>query len=206
MAMKQESGTDTPRRGGRRPGSSVTRQAILDAARSRFSRDGYASATIRRIAADAGVDASLVMQFYGSKDELFAAAMALPPEALNRLAQAFDGPATTLGERVTGAFLDLWLGDPGTSEPLVAMLRSAVSNEQAAASLQGFIQARLMDRIVPRLPSAEDAALRAGLASAMLVGVVVGRGIVKVPLLAEAESRTVVRLVAPAIQRTLEGA
>jgi AcrR family transcriptional regulator len=49
-----------PRRG-RRPGASDSRQKVLNAARARFARDGYASATIRRIAADAGVDAALVM-------------------------------------------------------------------------------------------------------------------------------------------------
>jgi AcrR family transcriptional regulator len=205
MSRDEKSQAVTPPRAGRRPGSNVTRQAILDAARSRFSEDGYAAATIRRIAADAGVDASLVMQFYGSKDELFAAAMALPPDTLDRLALAFDGPATTLGERVTYAFLELWETNERTAEPLIAMLRSAIASERAAALLRDFVQARLMEKLGPKLPSGEDAAMRAGFASAMLIGVVVGRAIVKVPVLAGADAQTLVQLVAPAIQKALVG-
>jgi hypothetical protein len=49
----------------------------------------------------------------------------------------------------------------------------------------------------------DDAALRAGLASSMLVGIVVGRQIVGVPILASADSETLVALVAPAIQSVL---
>jgi AcrR family transcriptional regulator len=71
---------------------STTRQAILDAARTRFAQDGYASATIRKIAADAGVDTSLVIQFFGTKDDLFAAVMSISPEALSRITSAFEGP------------------------------------------------------------------------------------------------------------------
>lgn len=195
-----ETGT---RKGGRRPGSSVTRQAVLDAARARFSQDGFAGATIRKIAADAGVDASLVIQFYGSKDELFAAAMALSPEALEHFAQAFEGPEDKLGERITTAFLDLWEGESEVSEPLVAMLRAAITNDQAAASLRDFIQARVVEQISPKLSNAQDADIRAAFASAMLIGVVVGRGIVKVPVLASSDRVTVVRLLAPAIQAVL---
>lgn len=191
------------RRGGRRPGSSVTRQAVLDAARARFSQDGFAAATIRKIAHDAGVDASLVIQFYGSKDELFAAAMALSPEALDYFARAFDGSETTLGERVTSAFLDLWEGGPEVSEPLLAMLRAAITNDQAAASLRDFIQARLVEQISPKLANIQEADTRAAIASAMLIGLVVGRGIVKVPVLAGADRQTVVRLSALAIQAIL---
>lgn len=198
--------TDTAaRKSGRRPGSSITRQAVLDAARARFSQDGFAGATIRKIAADAGVDASLVIQFYGSKDELFAAAMALSPEALKHFAQAFEGPEDKLGERITTAFLELWEGDAEVSEPLLAMLRAAITNDQAAASLRDFIQARLVEQISPKLANAQDADVRAAFASAMLIGVVVGRDIVRVPVLASSDRVTMARLLAPAIQAVLLG-
>src|SRR5207244_1027279 len=65
-------------RSGRRGGDSGTKEAILAAARARFGDLGYDRATIRGIAADAGVDAALVHHFYGTKDQLFAAAMRLP--------------------------------------------------------------------------------------------------------------------------------
>ena len=95
--MKKKS-TPTVRRG-RRPGPNSTRQAVLDAARARFARDGFAAATMRRVAADAEVDVSQVMQFFRSKDELFAAVMAVPASALERFSTLYEGLDEHLGER-----------------------------------------------------------------------------------------------------------
>ncbi|GFG73806.1 TetR family transcriptional regulator [Mycobacterium botniense] len=190
-------------RRGRRPGISTTRQAILDAARARFASDGFAATTIRQVAADAGVDASLVMQFYQSKNELFGAVMSISPEALADLTHAFEGPVERLGERVVRAFLGVWEGASQDSDALMAMLRGAIVNERANAQLREFIQARLLDSIDSWPVRHDDAALRAGLASAMLVGIVVGRRIVGVPVLANADRETLVELLAPAVQSVL---
>jgi AcrR family transcriptional regulator len=189
-------------RRGRRPGTSTTRQAILDAARVRFATDGFATTTIRRVAADAGVDAALVMQFFGSKNELFAAVMSISPAALTEFSTAFEGPDDALGQRVVRAFLLVW-EQSQDSEPLTAMLRAAVVNEQAAAQLREFIQSRLIDGMAARPVASDDAALRAGLASSMLVGLIIGRRIVGIPIVAGADVETVIALVAPAIQRLL---
>ncbi|MFF1400061.1 TetR family transcriptional regulator [Streptomyces sp. NPDC058287] len=191
-------------RPGRRPGTSTTRQAILTAARARFAADGFTGTTIRRIAADAGVDASLVMQFFRSKDELFAAVMSVPAEALTHFSEAFEGADGGLGERVVRAFLDVWEGDVRTSEPLMAMLRGAIVNERANEQLRGFIQERFVAAAVAsRTTDAGDALLRAGVVSSMLVGLVVGRGVVGVPTLAEAEREELIMLVGPAVQSVL---
>jgi AcrR family transcriptional regulator len=88
------------KRSGRRPGPTTTREAIADAARRQFAELGYDRATLRGIAGEAGVDAALVVRFYGSKDGLFREVMALPPmvaEAIERLA---DGPTETVGRRL----------------------------------------------------------------------------------------------------------
>ena len=191
-----------PRRG-RRPGASNSRQRVLNAARARFAEDGYASATIRKIAADAGVDAALVMQFFGSKDELFAAVMSIPATALAGFREAFGGPVDGLGERVTRAYLELWEGAPDDSEPLLAMLRSAITNKQAAEQLREFVQARLLEGIGSRLAQDPAAIVRAGLASTMLIGVVIGRRIVQVPVLVEQDHEALVGFLAPAIQAVL---
>ena len=190
-------------RRGRRPGASTTRQAILDAARARFASDGFAATTIRRIAADAGVNPSLVMQFFNSKEELFAAVMSISPKSLARFSTVFDGPDEHLGERVVRAHLEVWEGAPEDSEPMMAMLRGAITNEQAGSQLREFIQARLLDAMGGGRSNAPDAALRAGLASSMLVGIIVGRRLLGVPILAEADTGTLVAIVAPAIQSVL---
>src|ERR1700759_2748202 len=142
MGVQKDSG---PRaRVGRRPGPASTRDAVLQAARARFAGDGFASTTIRGIAADAGVDPAQVMQFFGSKDELFAAVMAIPPSALHRFATVFEGPGEHLGERVVRAYLEAWEGAAEESEPLMAMLRGAIVNDHANTQLRDFIQSRLV--------------------------------------------------------------
>ncbi|GAA1446204.1 hypothetical protein GCM10009617_27180 [Leifsonia poae] len=176
---------------------------MLDAARARFARDGFAATTIRLVAADAGVDASQVMQFFRSKDELFAAVMAVPPSALVRFDTAFEGPDEHLGERVVRAYLQAWEGTPEESEPLMAMLRGAIVNEQASAQLREFIQSRLLEGVKDRVDDSAEAALRAGLASSMLVGLVTGRRIIGVPMLVAADTEQLIAIVAPAIQEVL---
>jgi len=139
------------------------------------------------------------MQFYGSKEELFGACMSMTPGALSRFAVAFDGPVESLGDRVARAFFGVWEGAPEDAEPMLAMLRSAVSNEKAAAQLRGFLQARLTTAL-----GAENA-IRVGVASSMLVGLVIGRDIVQVPSLVEADTELLIALIAPAIQAILTG-
>jgi AcrR family transcriptional regulator len=145
------------------------------------------------------------MQLFGCKERLFAAVMSITPTALTRIADAFSGPSRGLGERVTRAFLEVWEGDPSDSEPLVAMLRGAIANEQAAEQLAEFIEARLITEVRPELRDDPTARIRVGLASSMLVGVIVGRRLVQVPTLRAANTEVVVELIAPAMQAILAG-
>lgn len=188
-------------RRGRRPGTNSTRKAVLDAARARFASDGFAATTIRLVATDAEVDVSQVMQFFRSKDELFAAVMAVPASALQRFNTLYEGPDEHLGERVVRAFLSAWEGVLEESEPLMATLHGAMVNDQARDQLRDFIQARLLAGTSERLGS--DAALRAGLATSLLIGVVVCRRIIGVPVLVAADPEELVVLIAPAIQQIL---
>ncbi|MES3001843.1 MAG: TetR family transcriptional regulator [Pseudomonadota bacterium] len=197
---KKEKPTPTVRRG-RRPGPGSTRQAVLDAARARFASDGFVATTIRLIAADAQVDVSQVMQFFKSKDELFAAVMAVPASALQRFNTLYEGPDEHLGERVVRAFLTAWEGVPEESEPLMATLRGAIVNDQARGQLRDFIQARLQAGTVER--HASDAALRAGLATSLLMGMVLCRRVIGVPVLVAVEPEELVALISPAIQTIL---
>lgn len=190
-----------PVRRGRPPGGGSSRRRILDAARNRFGSEGFAATTIRAVASDAGVDASQVMQFFGSKAELFAAVVDIPASAMQRFDAAFEGPADQLGERVVRAYLQAWEEIPAEAEPLMVMLRSAITHDQAREQLRDFIQSRLL-RGQPVAPG-DPAALRAGLAASMLVGLILGRRIVEVPALVEADPETLVRTVGPAIQQLL---
>ncbi|WP_407572723.1 TetR family transcriptional regulator [Deinococcus altitudinis] len=188
---------------GRRPGVNTTRQAVLNAARSQFAAHGFAATTIRSVALEAGVDASLVMQFFRSKPELFAAVMELPPSVLSRLDQAFQGAEEGRGANLVQTFLDLWEGAPSDSEPLMSMLRGAVVNDLACEHLRDFIEARLVEGLRSQTEAPTDSRLRAGVAASMLVGLVLSRCLLKVPTLAEAEREHLIRIVAPAIQAVI---
>ncbi|RFA13224.1 hypothetical protein B7R22_13730 [Subtercola boreus] len=188
---------------GPRLGSRASREAILLAARARFAKDGFSGSTIRGIAGDAGVDASLVMQYFGSKNELFAAVIASGPNTISRIAEAFDGPEASLGERVTRAFFEVWDGDPGESEPLQALLRAAIGSEQAATQLRDLIQERVLVDLGPRLQHDADMKTRIEIASSMLVGVVVGRRLVGLDALVRQDRDSLVGYIAPAIQAIL---
>lgn len=191
-------------RSGRRPGTSGTRQAILEAARARFAADGYTAATIRRIAADAGVNASLVMQFFGSKDELFAAVVSISPYTLDRVAGAFQGPRDGLGERLARAYLQVWDGQTQDGAALMATLRGAITHQEAAAQLREFLQARLAHGMAAQGDVDHDALVRVDLASSMLIGVVLGRQILGLAALSGEDTEALVARIAPALQLVLD--
>src|SRR4051794_9995819 len=104
--------------------SDATRAAILAAARERFATDGYERATIRSVAADAGIDPSMVMRYFGSKEGLFAAAA----EFELRLPDPSGVPPEQVGRLAAEYFLTRW-EDDGT---LQALLRVGATNEAAA--------------------------------------------------------------------------
>ena len=111
--------------------SDRTRAAILRAARAHFARHGYERTTIRAVAADAAIDASMVMRYFGSKEKLFDAALTIDLRLPDLTAVARDD----LPHVLVRHFLDRWEGDPA-DDALLLLLRSAVTNERAAARLR----------------------------------------------------------------------
>jgi AcrR family transcriptional regulator len=194
----------TPRRTGRRPGPNRTRAAIVAAARTAFAARGYDAVSIRAVAREAGVDPALVHRFYGSKEELFVAAMELPVSP-GRLVPALlaDG-VDDLGERLIRTLLELF-DRPAAFAPFLALIRGAVSNEHAAALLREFITREVLGRLAAAA-SPDRPELRASLAGSQVVGLAMARYVVAVPPLATADRETVVACVGPAIQRYLTGA
>lgn len=191
------------RRVGRRPGRSGTREAILAAARSRFAELGYEGATIRRIAADAGVDPALVHHYFGTKEQLFAAAVRLPFAPGDVLAEALRAEPERMGEAIVRAALAAW-EDPAAREAATGLLRAAASNERAAAMLRGFVETTVIGPI-SRAVRAPDAPLRAALVASHMVGLALARSLVRVEPLASADPEDLVRRVGPTLQRYLTG-
>ena len=151
------------RRSGRRGGDSGTREAILAAARARFGDLGYDRATIRDIAADAGVDPALVHHFYGKKESLFVAAMRLPVNPLEILDAALAPGARDesrgLGEHLLRIVLGVW-DVAEMRATFLGMLRSATTSEQAAAMLREFATGTILSRIAGLVQESEPAGTR----------------------------------------------
>jgi len=176
-----------------------TRAAILDAARTAFAARGYTASSLRQVASVAEVDPALVLHYFGSKRDLFAAAIGLAEGVDTLIDSLLTGPVAGLGERLVRFYLQLV--DSPTS-PVVALLRSAASDDEAARMVREFIGTEVIGRIVEVL-AVPDAALRGTLVGTELVGMAVLRRIVRVEPLASADHDLVVAWLAPTVQRYL---
>ncbi|HEY3259228.1 MAG TPA: TetR family transcriptional regulator [Pseudonocardiaceae bacterium] len=193
----------TIRRMGRRPGSSGSRDAVLDAARVRFAEQGYDGATIRGIAANAGVDPALVHHFFGTKERLFVAAMHLPLEPAKLIPELLAPGLDGLGERLARHFLRL-MRELGEANPMIALIRSAAAHPDAARMLREFYTRAVLERLAAELETSRPR-LRAALCAAQMIGLGVATFIIGLRPLVEADDETMVAALAPALQHYLTG-
>ena len=189
-------------RAGRRPGGPDTRGEILAAARVEFSDRAFDGASIRAIAARAGVDPALVHHYFGTKEQLFLAALDIPFVPSEVAAQIVSGPIDTIGERAVRIFLLTW-GDPVKRAPILALLRAAMTHEVAAALLRQFASRVMLARVVEGLDVA-DREIRVEAAVSHLMGLAIMRYVVKIEPIASASDEELVALVGPVIQRYFE--
>lgn len=198
-----EPSAPAPRRRGRpaKTARSDARDRIVTAARAEFGAHGYDRTSVRSIAKSAGVDPALVHHYFGTKDGVFQAAIesAFAPALLPETA-ALAG-AEGIGERLVRLFLGVW-EDPATREPLLVIVRSALTAEPAAAALREFVLRELLLRVASELEVPEPR-LRAELAASHMVGLMILRYVLKVEPLASADTETLVSIIAPTIQRYL---
>jgi len=197
-------------RSGRRAGDSGTRAAILDAARRQFGSHGYDSATIRGIAADAGVDPALVHHFYGTKERLFAAAMELPviPSELITAALAEGGrtAGVSTGEHLIRSALTLWESS-GLLDAFQGLLRSAVTSEQAAAMLREFLTEVILGPVasIAGETDPDSAPFRASLVATQMLGLAMARYVLRFGPVVAATQDELVAAIGPVIDRYLSG-
>ena len=187
-------------RTGRRPGADGTEAKILAAARTTFARVGYDSGTIRAIAAEAKVDPALVLHYFGSKEGVFRAAVAFPVDPAQFVPQLLAPGLDGLGERLVRFFLETW--DSPAGRPLLALIRSVVASEEAAALLREFITREVLGRLARAL-EVDQPRLRASLAASTLIGMAMLRYIVKLEPLASATPAVIAGWLGPTVQRYL---
>ncbi|MFC3994547.1 TetR family transcriptional regulator [Nocardiopsis sediminis] len=182
-------------RTGRRPGATRTRDQILSAAREQFAELGFGGATIRGIARAAEVDPALVHHFFGSKEDVFVAAMRLPynPATVIReiLAQAGPDPAPS----VLRGLLRIW-DAPETQATMVGLIRSAVADDRTARVIRDFLSDMVVQQVSAELGVPP---LRATAAASQLLGLIVLRYVLRIEPVASAGHEDIVREYSPAL-------
>jgi AcrR family transcriptional regulator len=177
-----------------RRSSEDTKAAILAAARERFGAAGFQAATIRAIAADAGIDPSMVMRYFGSKDKLFAAAA----EFDLRFPDFTGLDRRQIGRSLVTHFLERWEGD----EALVILLRSSAANAEAAQRMQQIFSTQLHPLVATMVPAAETR-WRSGLIATQIIGLAWCRYVLRLPPMVKMSRAEIVDWVGPTIQRYL---
>lgn len=193
----------TQERRGRRPAGDDTRVALLDAAREVFVEQGYDGATVRGIAARAGVDAAMVNHWFGGKAGLFAEAVIDVPFNLDKLVdQLLEGDADDLGERIVRTLLTNC--DAAGGGVFAALLRSDTGHEQAAHALHDFMIKHIVARVL-RSVGVDQPEFRATLVATQIVGMGVVRYVARFEPFASAEVDRIAAAVGPTIQRYVSG-
>jgi len=186
-------------RSGRRPGASDSRAAILAAAQRLFAERGYDATSVRAVAAAARVDPALVLHFFGSKAELFAKSLQLPLDPAE-IAALLQGDSADLGRRLAQFYFRRIFRDRRAT--VLSLLRSAVSNPEAAEMLRRAIEGTAivaLERLVPR----EEAALRGELCASHMMGLFLARHILGVEPIASEDDERLIDIVAPVLQQYL---
>ncbi|WP_197288230.1 TetR family transcriptional regulator [Nocardia sp. NRRL S-836] len=191
------------KRRGRRAAGEDTRAALLAAARETFVEKGYDGATVRAIAARAGVDAAMVNHWFGGKEGLFAqSVLQLPFDPAEILKRLLDGPVEEAGERIIRTFVTVWDATGGGT--FAALIRSVTSHQEVANALKSFFINAIFKKLLTEI-GARDRDLRATLAATQMVGLGIVRYVVRFEPLASTDLETVVSAIGPNMQRYLTG-
>ena len=187
---------------GRRPGAPDTRAEVLTAARASFAEKGFRGTTIRAVAASAGVDPALVHHYFGSKDDLFLAALEMPVDPRELLAPVVALGPDGAGERLLGTFLSVW-DDPEIQVRLLAVVRSALGDDGGRLLKDGFIPVvvgPVLAQLVKDRPE-----VRIPLVASQVVGLIVTRYVLALPPMAQMSAADVVARIGPVLQHYLTG-
>ena len=173
---------------------SNTERRILTAARAMFAERGFERTTIRAVAAAAEVDPALIMQYFGSKQELFTSSIRIAPADV-----AADGPAE-LTELLLSS-LGMKLG--GLPDAALAMLRSMLTHPDAAVTARATIDKHI-EQLSATIPS-PDAQLRAALAVTTTLGISIGHHLLDISALREASPEQIADTLRPYLAGLISG-
>ncbi len=202
---------------GRRPGGENTREAILAAAGAELAERGYDGTSLRGVARRAGVDPALVHHYFDGKSGLFVEVMQIPTDPAAVVAGVVAAPRGETGAALVRAFLAVW-DTPEANARLVALIRSAVTHDEALRMVREFLVREVFGRVVRHVrgdlegggqheggrgdPGAD---LAVGLVTSQMVGLAMARYVLRLPGVAGADVDELAARVGPTVQRYLEG-
>jgi AcrR family transcriptional regulator len=191
------------KRPGRPPGTSDTRDRILASARDLFARNGIDKTSIRAIAADAGVDPALVHHYYGTKTQLFAAAIHIPIDPMQIIVPLQQIPVEEIGHTLPKLLLPLWDSEMGKG--FIATLRSILAGNDTSL-VRSFLQEVIAREVGSRVDDPPGSGpIRVQFVASQLVGVVMARYILELDPFKSLPIEQVAETVAPNLQRYLTG-
>ncbi|HKX27538.1 MAG TPA: TetR family transcriptional regulator [Blastocatellia bacterium] len=186
----------------RRRNAAATRAAILDSARRAFARAGYEGAGVREIAKEAGVTAMMVNRYFGSKERLFAEAIAETMARTSVLAPIMLNPQAT-GEEIAAALINITKKDAAPLEGFQIMLRSA-SSERASEIGREQIENH-HQRLIAAALSGELAPQRAAVMLSLIAGLQIMRQMIGLSALTEADPKALVKILGPVFEQLIKG-
>ncbi len=196
--------TNTERkRPGRPPGTSDTRERILNSARELFARNGIDKTSIRAIAAAADVDPALVHHYYGTKTQLFAAAIHIPIDPMQIIGPLQQIPVEEIGYTLPSLLLPLWDSEMGKG--FIATLRSILAGSDPSL-VRSFLQEVITKEVGSRVDDPPGSGpVRVQFVASQLVGVVMARYILELDPFKSLPVEQIAETIAPNLQRYLTG-
>ncbi|MBU8813363.1 TetR family transcriptional regulator [Mycolicibacterium goodii] len=191
------------KRPGRPPGASDTRERILTSARELFARNGFDKTSIRAVAAGADVDPALVHHYFGTKTQLFAAAIHIPIDPMEVIGPLREVPVEQIGHTLPSLLLPLW--DSELGQGFIATLRSILAGNDVSL-VRSFLQEVIVSEVGSRVDNPVGSGrIRVQFVASQLVGVVMARYILELEPFKSLPVEQIVETIAPNLQRYLTG-
>ena len=191
------------KRPGRPPGTSDSRERILSSARDLFARNGIDKTSIRAVAAGAGVDPALVHHYYGTKQQLFAAAIHIPIDPMEVLRPIRETPVEEIGYKLPLLLLPLWDSEAGKG--FIATIRSLLAGSEVNL-IRAFLQEVIAVEVGSRVDDPPGTGLiRVQFVASQLVGVVMARYILELDPFRSLPVERIAKTIGPNLQRYLTG-
>ncbi|MET7781186.1 TetR family transcriptional regulator [Streptomyces sp. NPDC005388] len=186
---------------GRPRGGSDAKDRILSAAQTSFLQHGYNATTMRAVAAAADVDPALISYHFGSKQGLFAGAMALGISPGQVIARVLEGDPEQMPQQLIRSILTIW-DDPELGGSLALLVTQAQRDPALLRTFREYVERELTARLAERI-GGTDATERAGAVLTVTLGLIFSRYVLGLNPTAAMDSERIVQLLAPSLAAVL---